>query len=450
MLSPKNTSKNLRWALLIHRGKGMQERFFKNNRYLQSVFQERGIFWLSPLNRPQHDYFINERNAFISYLLAYYPHFKNLTSKEQNVVVNRLLKRFENEDYVEIIWRELNIQGSDGGYVVLFDGQHVTVKFIGLGNWEETELAEFIDSDRFDTPESWLVVDNEWKKSLGKGLNHPSSNKNDVQIQRHYLQSKDADAFNSELIESTSLMSQDDAFDTWRLKDFELQDGNHTTSNSAVGLNSIHHEVLPNFEKMQVLMKSFGEDIPQELQVFLLKIQEYGLSSGLFQFLDVLGSKLPSLSNGNSGMISLMAGKGQLWTKRMAPNLQIDLNYKICFSDEAGELKLEPLHKALYILFLRNLNGILLSDLYLYKNDLLEYYRMLSNSENLERMSKSVNQLVDIRENSIHEKISKINRIIENLFLESKTGVDPKPYFISGARGSAKRILLPAAKIMWV
>ncbi len=450
MSSPKNTFRNLRWALLIHRGKGMHELFFKDNRHLQYVFQERGIFWLSPLNRPHHGYFINERNAFISYLLAYYPHFKNLSQKEQNTVVSKLLKRFENEDYVEIIWRELNIQGDDGGYVVLFDGQQATVKYIGLGNWEESELANFVNSDRFDTPEKWLIVDNDWYKSRGIINRALPFEPEQPEIQKYYLEPADSN-------------SSDGIVPHWVEKS-ELSDSpNSDNQKEQNGLNvpnlmvfsqiestGAEHELVPTFEKLQGLMNGLGEEIPQELQIFLLQIQEYGLTKGLFQFLDILGSKLPSLANGNSGMISLMAGKGQSWTERMAPNILIDINYNIRFSDESGELKLEPLHKALYILFLRNLNGISLSDLYLYKNDILEYYRMISNSENLDRMNESINQLVDVRENSIHEKISKINRTIKNVFKEANTGVDPTPYLIAGPRGNAKRVLISAAKVMWV
>ncbi len=450
MSFPKNTSKNLRWALLIHRGKGMHEMFFKENKHLKYLFQERGIFWLSPLNRPHHGYFINERNAFISYLMAYYPHFKNLSQKVQNEVVNNLLKRFENEDYVEIIWRELNIQGSDGGYVVLFDGQQATVKYIGLGNWEESELVEFVDSDQFDTPEKWLVVDNDWYKSRGIVNRALPFEPELPEIQKYYLDPADsnsADGIEPHWVENSesSLLLEVESPEKKEVLP-NLNWVNPADGNS----NLEEHELVPTFEKLNVLMNTLGDDIPRELQIFLLQIQEHGLTTGLFQFLDILGSKLPSLANGNSGMISLMAGKDQVWAERMAPNIMIDINYKIHFSDEAGELKLEPLHKALYILFLRNLNGINLSDLYLHKNDILEYYRMISNSENIERMTKSVNQLVDVRENSIHEKISKINRSIRKLFEEANTGVDPIPYFIAGPKGDAKRILISAAKVMWV
>ncbi len=450
MASLKNPSRNLRWALLIHRGSGMHELFFKDNRHLQYVFQERGIFWLSPLNRPHHGYFINERNAFISYLLAYYPHFKNLTQKEQNTVVNKLLKRFENEDYVEIIWRELKIEGSDGGYVVLFDGQQATVKYIGLGNWDEYELAEFVDSDQFDTPEKWLKIDSEWNKShqiinralpfepvqpeVQKYYLNPADSENGDGIEPKWAEKNAVDIINPQ--EERSLISSN------QIQPFEnAQNTNPVYSNS---------ELVPSFQKMQLLMQTLGDEIPQELQIFLLKIQEYGLSAGLFQFVDVLGSNLPSLSKGNSGMISLMAGSDQMWAERMAPNITVDVDYNIHFTDEAGELKLEPLHKALYILFLRNLQGINLNELYQYKFDLLEYYRMISNSENLDRMRDSVEQLVDVRENSIHEKISRINKTIKNLFKEANTGVDPTPYLIAGPRGNAKRILLSAAKVMWV
>jgi hypothetical protein len=450
MSSPKNTSKNLRWALLIHRGKGMHELFFKENKHLKYLFQERGIFWLSPLNRPHHGYFINERNAFISYLMAYYPHFKNLSQKTQNEVVSNLLKRFENEDYVEIIWRELNIQGNDGGYVVLFDGHQATVKYIGLGNWEESELVEFVDSDQFDTPEKWLIVDNDWYKSRSIVNRALPFEPELPEIQKYYLDP--ADSNTTDGIEPHWVENSESSL----LLKVQSPEKNEVHQN----LNWIHlaegrtileeHELVPTFEKLQVLMNTLGEEIPQELQIFLLQIQEYGLTTGLFQFLDILGSKLPSLANGNSGMISLMAGKDQAWAERMAPNIMIDINYNIHFSDEAGELILEPLHKALYIFFLRNLNGINLSDLYLHKNDILEYYRMLSKSENIERMTKSVNQLVDVRENSIHEKISKINRSIRKLFKEANTGVDPTPYLIAGPKGDAKRILISAAKVMWV
>ena len=112
---------------------------------------------------------------------------------------------------------------------------------------------------------------------------------------------------------------------------------------------------------------------------------------------------------------------------------------KIFFTDlDNAELKLTPLEKTLYLLFLKHKNGIKLKDLYLYQKEIAELYREVGNAKTTAEFNNSIHQLTNPTENSVNEKLSKIARKISIL-----VGSELSPnYTIDGPRSDKKRILL--------
>ncbi|MFN5260799.1 MAG: hypothetical protein ACK5C1_09440, partial [Bacteroidota bacterium] len=101
-------------------------------------------------------------------------------------------------------------------------------------------------------------------------------------------------------------------------------------------------------------------------------------------------------------------------------------------------VRLNPICRSVYRLFLNHPEGIELPSLVDYRAELLSIYVNLATHTNHAVLKKRVDLLCDPRENSINEKLSTINRMFEDL-LGDEVCV---PYQILGIRGGAKKINL--------
>ena len=109
------------------------------------------------------------------------------------------------------------------------------------------------------------------------------------------------------------------------------------------------------------------------------------------------------------------------------------------------EIKMHPLSKALYMLFLRHPDGIMFSYLPDYRDELLHLYELISGRDNREDIRKSVDDVTDPTRNSINEKCSRIKQAFLRKFDDSIA----RNYYITGERGEAKKILLPREMVTW-
>lgn len=117
--------------------------------------------------------------------------------------------------------------------------------------------------------------------------------------------------------------------------------------------------------------------------------------------------------------------------------LEIDRDYKIILPDFNNmEVTMTPLPKALFILFLRHPQGIMLKSLIDYKRELLEIYKLLSYRESFDEMVESINRICDPTEGSINEKLSRI----KEAFLKKMSMDTATHYIVKGERGMEKRI----------
>jgi len=109
------------------------------------------------------------------------------------------------------------------------------------------------------------------------------------------------------------------------------------------------------------------------------------------------------------------------------------------------EIKMEPLTKAVYLLFLNHPEGIVFKDLPSYRNELAEIYGKLRPGGLSERALQSIEDVTNPLLNSINEKCARIRSAFIKEFDEGLA----KDYLVTGERGEAKKITLPRNLVIW-
>ena len=104
--------------------------------------------------------------------------------------------------------------------------------------------------------------------------------------------------------------------------------------------------------------------------------------------------------------------------------MEIDEKYRIFLKYDDGtpiaEVKMPALPKALYFVFLNHPEGFPLKHLVDYREELLSWYRRLSNRKDAE---KYINKLVDPTDNSANEKISRIRQAFEKVSVSKNLSI---------------------------
>lgn len=117
--------------------------------------------------------------------------------------------------------------------------------------------------------------------------------------------------------------------------------------------------------------------------------------------------------------------------------LYMDSEFRLYLPDYKNvEIKMTTLPKALYILFLRHPEGIILKQLSDYEPELMKIYQLISNRENLADMSDSVKRMCSPIDQSVNEKISRIREA----FVSQISDNYAKHYYITGERAKEKVI----------
>ncbi len=125
--------------------------------------------------------------------------------------------------------------------------------------------------------------------------------------------------------------------------------------------------------------------------------------------------------------------------------LIITRNYKIFLGDDRKEVHLEPLVKAVYLLFLKHPEGINFKDLPDYREELTRIYDKIRSWGLTDRALQSIEGVTNPMLNSINEKCARIRKAFVTM-LDSSVA---EYYYIKGIRGQAKRIALPPELILW-
>lgn len=148
---------------------------------------------------------------------------------------------------------------------------------------------------------------------------------------------------------------------------------------------------------------STPEDMASELKRLVAALQAAGRRDLLLQAIGV----------GVMEDLRLEAAKGRL------SRLCITKDYRFLLVDYGNkELELQPVHKAVYLLFLAHPEGIEFKRLGEYRDELLRYYMATAKTLDKEKVKEGVDHLVDPLDNAINEKCSRIKKVFLDLMDE--------------------------------
>lgn len=136
--------------------------------------------------------------------------------------------------------------------------------------------------------------------------------------------------------------------------------------------------------------------------------------------------------------------------------MTISSDFRITLNDYGDmEITMEPIVKAVFLLFLRHEEGIFFKELSDFQRELEIIYRAVKKRRNdidewlasgfMPQISPGVRNLTDPTKNSINEKCTRIKEAFITHFHENVA----QNYYVCGLRASAKRIDLPRKLVVW-
>ena len=153
------------------------------------------------------------------------------------------------------------------------------------------------------------------------------------------------------------------------------------------------------------------EEMAQEIKRLAMQLQQAGRKDLLLHAIGV-----PLLEE-----LRIEAAKGRL------SRLVITEDYRFILEDFHKEVELQPVHKAVYLLFLAHPEGIEFKRLADYREELTRYYMATSKIMDKEKVMESVDHLINPLDNAINEKCSRIKKV----FLELMDEYTASYYIIS-------------------
>ena len=134
-----------------------------------------------------------------------------------------------------------------------------------------------------------------------------------------------------------------------------------------------------------------------------------------------------------------------LHTEQPLLKLTVSKNYRLFLGENRVEVHMEPLVKAVYLLFLKHPEGIIFKDLPDYRKELTRIYSEVRPWGLTERAIQSIEDVTNPLLNSINEKCARIR----GAFVGQFDNHIAKHYYIDGKRGEAKKIALPRELVVW-
>ena len=170
---------------------------------------------------------------------------------------------------------------------------------------------------------------------------------------------------------------------------------------------------------INIEMKDFCNDLIEEVKNKVHKLKEFGLSE----------KDIASLLRSEQPLIQLTVSK----------------DYRILLGEKRTEVCMEPLVKAVYLLFLKHPEGIVFKNLSDYRKELTFLYDKVRPWGLTERTLQSIEDVTNPTLNSINEKCARIRKLFSEILPKSVA----RYYSISGKRGEAKKIDLVRANVVW-
>ncbi len=176
----------------------------------------------------------------------------------------------------------------------------------------------------------------------------------------------------------------------------------------------------PKHETADYYFNSHTQSLMQEVRDRLDLLRQYGVSEMILKDLFEPSTKVSSL--------------------------YITKDYRLFLTDYNNiEIKLEPLNKAVFLLFLQHEEGILFKYLTDYRDELESIYMKITRTTCKEKQRLSIAAICDPTKNSINEKCARIREAFISEFDERLA----QNYFVTGNRGEVKRIILSRDLVKW-
>jgi len=144
------------------------------------------------------------------------------------------------------------------------------------------------------------------------------------------------------------------------------------------------------------------EEVAQEVKRLTMQLQQAGRKDLLLHAIGV-----PLLEE-----LRIEAAKGKL------SRLVITEDYRFILEDFHKEVELQPVHKAVYLLFLAHPEGIEFKRLADYREELTRYYMATTKMTDKEKVVESVDHLINPLDNAINEKCSRIKKVFLDMMDE--------------------------------
>lgn len=144
------------------------------------------------------------------------------------------------------------------------------------------------------------------------------------------------------------------------------------------------------------------EELAQEVKKLVGQLQAEGRKDLLLHAIGV-----PLLEE-----LRIEAAKGKL------SRLVITEDYRFVLVDYEKEVELQPVHKAVYLLFLAHPEGIEFKQLADYREELTRYYMATAKLMDKEKIIEGVDHLVNPLDNAINEKCSRIKKVFLDMMDE--------------------------------
>lgn len=170
-----------------------------------------------------------------------------------------------------------------------------------------------------------------------------------------------------------------------------------------------------NNNEKQVLCDSLVKEVKERVQ----KLKEYGMNE----------EEITSLIHTNQPVLTLTISK----------------NYRFFLGENRVEVHMEPLVKAVYLLFLSHPEGIAFKDLPNYRKELTKIYSEVRPWGLTDRALQSIEDVTNPLLNSINEKCARIRKTFDTLLGSNLS----ESYYIKGLRGETKKISLSRDLVVW-
>lgn len=135
----------------------------------------------------------------------------------------------------------------------------------------------------------------------------------------------------------------------------------------------------------------------------------------------------------------------KLMNRIVLSKLTIKKNSTVILSDYNKEVKMEPIVKAVYLLFLNHPEGIAFKCLPDYRKELADIYQKIKPFGLTERAIRSIEDVTNPLLNSINEKCSRVRAA----FLSEVDTTLLEQYIITGKSGEVKKVTLPRELVVW-